>query len=60
MSYLRQLQQHKASLELTIKQCDNDIAYNEKNIQLLHQQRETIAKQIELIDETIVEEESNL
>jgi transcription elongation factor Elf1 len=58
MSYLNQLKAHRASLELTIKQCDNDIAHYNKCIDLLEQQKETIKKQVEYIDESIAEEEN--
>jgi septal ring factor EnvC (AmiA/AmiB activator) len=57
MSYLQQLKAHRESLELTVKQCDNDIAHNNKCIELLKQQKGTIQKQIEYINGSIEEEE---
>lgn len=57
MSYLNQLKTHKASLEITVKQCNSDIEHAKKTIVLLQEQKQAIEAQIELIDESIEEEE---
>lgn len=58
MSYLKQLKTHKASLEINLKQCDNDIDHAQKSIELLEQQKQSISDQICLINESIAEEEN--
>lgn len=59
MSYLKQLKTHKASLEITLKQCDNDIDHAQKCISLLEEQKKSISDQICLINESIADEENN-
>lgn len=58
MSYLKQLKTHRASLEITLKQCDNDINHAQKCIDLLEEQKKSISNQICLINESIAEEEN--
>jgi predicted nucleic acid-binding Zn-ribbon protein len=58
MSYLNQLKTHKASLEITIQQCENDIEHNRKNLELLESQKETTQRQIALISQAIADEEN--
>ena len=58
MSYLKQLKTHKASLEINLKQCKNDIEHAQKSIELLDQQKQSINDQVCLINESIAEEEN--
>lgn len=58
MSYLKQLKTHKASLEINLKQCDNDIEHAQKSIELISEQKQSIEDQICLINESIAEEEN--
>jgi septal ring factor EnvC (AmiA/AmiB activator) len=57
--YLKQLNCHKQSIELTLKQIDNDIAHSEKNIELLKEQKEAQAAQLAATIEAIKEQENN-
>lgn len=57
MIYLKQLKTHKASLEINLKQCDNDIEHAQKSIDLITEQKESIKDQICLINESIADEE---
>lgn len=58
-SYLQQLKSHRKSLELTLQQCDNDIQHNQRGIELLQQQKDSIENSIKLIDDSIKEEDDN-
>jgi predicted nucleic acid-binding Zn-ribbon protein len=57
MSYLQQLRTHKASLEISVQQVDNDIEHSKKSIEILEDQKETLYKQITLIEQSIADEE---
>lgn len=57
--YLKQLNSHKHSIELTLKQIDNDIAHSERNIELLKEQKEAQLNQLAATVDAIKEQESN-
>lgn len=58
MSYLKQLKTHKESLEINLKQFDNDIEHAQRGIELLTEQKEAVQKQLLLIEQSITEEEN--
>jgi septal ring factor EnvC (AmiA/AmiB activator) len=54
--YLKQLNSHKQSIELTLKQIENDIAHSERNIELLKEQKEAQEKHLAATVEAIKEQ----
>lgn len=58
-TYLKQLNNHKESIELTLKQIENDIVHSERNIELLKEQREAQEKHLASTIEAIKEQEAN-